>query len=185
MLLECDSYACDTCLPHSVLCLHQAHVVSLHCNFSKYIPLDTVRVPGRRIRVWGLFFIFNSAHVENGKHADPLQPEALQGAHGACTILNRLARAQTALQVWKYEGCRTLSYYLKRRDCLQALAKDLEVPEQAVVATVIKQILECLTVRLPACFGSMPGWHLQSLQWRWLLLQAQCLIAPCYPPPQR
>lgn len=89
------------------------------------------------------------------------------------------------MQVWKYEGCRTLSYYLKRRDCLQALAKDLEVPEQAVVATVIKQILECLTVRLPACFGSMPGWHLQSLQWRWLLLQAQCLIAPCYPPPQR
>ena len=25
------------------------------------------------------------------------------------------------MQVWKYEGCRTLSYYLKRRDCLQAL----------------------------------------------------------------
>lgn len=90
-----------------------------------------------------------------------MQPEALQGTHD---ILDRLAQAQTATQVWKYEGCRTLSYYLKRRDCLQALAKDLGVPEQAVVATVIKQILECLTVRLPACFGSMPGWHLQSLQ---------------------
>ena len=50
------------------------------------------------------------------------------------------------LQVWKYEGCRTLSYYLRRRDCIQALAKDLAVPEQAVVATVMKQILECLTV---------------------------------------
>ena len=51
-----------------------------------------------------------------------------------------------AMQVWKYEGCRTLSYYLRRRDCIQALAKDLAVPEQAVVATVMKQILECLTV---------------------------------------
>ena len=51
-----------------------------------------------------------------------------------------------ATQVWKYEGCRTLSYYLRRRDCIQALAKDLAVPEQAVVATVMKQILECLTV---------------------------------------
>ena len=50
------------------------------------------------------------------------------------------------MQVWKYEGCRTLSYYLKRRDCVQALAKDLAVPEQAVVATVMKQILECLAV---------------------------------------
>ena len=46
----------------------------------------------------------------------------------------------------KYERCRTLSYYLKRRDCLQALAQDLAVPEKAVVATVMKQIFECLTV---------------------------------------
>lgn len=51
-----------------------------------------------------------------------------------------------AVQVWKYEGCRTLSYYLKRRDCLQVLARDLGVPEKAVVATVINQIFECLTV---------------------------------------
>ena len=29
---------------------------------------------------------------------------------------------------------------------MQALAKDLAVPEHAVVATVMKQILECLTV---------------------------------------
>ncbi len=64
------------------------------------------------------------------------------------------------MQVWKYEGCRTLSYYLKRRDCLQALAKDLAVPEQAVVATVIKQILECLTVHLPASSGRALGRNL-------------------------
>ena len=55
----------------------------------------------------------------------------------------------TGIQVWKYEGCRTLSYYLKRRDCLQALARDLAVPEKAVVATVMKQIFECLTVSVP------------------------------------
>ena len=52
------------------------------------------------------------------------------------------------MQVWKYEGCRTLSYYLKRRDCLQALARDLAVPEKAVVATVMKQIFEGLTVSI-------------------------------------
>ena len=124
---------------------------SLHCNLSKCT----------RLEIYQSAWSEHSAHLEIQKHADQLQPEALQGTHD---ILDSHAQAQTAMQVWKYEGCRTLSYYLKRRDCLQALAKDLAVPEQAVVATVIKQILECLTVRLPACFGSMPGWHLQSLQ---------------------
>ena len=66
------------------------------------------------------------------------------------------------MQVWKYEGCRTLSYYLKRRDCLQALARDLAVPEKAVVATVMKQIFECLTVSI--------------FHWLWnFLIQVRCL----------
>ncbi|KAK9901304.1 hypothetical protein WJX75_005502 [Coccomyxa subellipsoidea] len=47
--------------------------------------------------------------------------------------------------VWRYEGSKTLAYYLKRRDCIRALAKDLAVPEEAVPATVMKHIFECLT----------------------------------------
>jgi len=31
--------------------------------------------------------------------------------------------------VWRYEGTRTLAYYLRRRDALRALARDLGVPE--------------------------------------------------------
>lgn len=50
------------------------------------------------------------------------------------------------VQVWRYEGSKTLAYYLKRRDCIRALAKDLAVPEEAVPATIMKHILECLTV---------------------------------------
>ncbi|KAL6749507.1 kinase-like domain-containing protein [Haematococcus lacustris] len=46
--------------------------------------------------------------------------------------------------VWKYEGSRTLAYYLRRRDTLRALASDMEIPEEAVVATAIKQLCEGL-----------------------------------------
>lgn len=52
-------------------------------------------------------------------------------------------------QVWRFEGSKTLAYYLKRRDCIRALSQDLGVPEQAVPATVMKHILECLTVGFP------------------------------------
>ena len=47
--------------------------------------------------------------------------------------------------VWKYEGDRTLAYYLRRRDCIEALAKDLGLEDKKeVVPTVMKQIFECL-----------------------------------------
>ena len=52
--------------------------------------------------------------------------------------------------MWRYEGQKTLSYYLKRRDCLDALAEDLGVEKSAVVATVMKQILEGIAVSI-AC----------------------------------
>ena len=80
------------------------------------------------------------------------------------------------MQVWKYEGCRTLSYYLKRRDCLQALARDLAVPEKAVVATVMKQIFECLTVsihpgsasfELPAALATCYVMQYLGEKWCW------------------
>lgn len=50
------------------------------------------------------------------------------------------------LQVWRYEGAKTLSAYLRRRDCVSALARDLGVPAEAVAATVLRHILEGLTV---------------------------------------
>ena len=50
------------------------------------------------------------------------------------------------LQMWRYEGSRTLAYYLKRRDTLRALAQDMDVPEDAVAGVVLKQIMEGLVV---------------------------------------
>ena len=44
--------------------------------------------------------------------------------------------------VWEYEGVRTLSYFLRRRDCTRALAKALSVAEASVVATVMEQLLQ-------------------------------------------
>jgi serine/threonine protein kinase len=52
--------------------------------------------------------------------------------------------------VWRYEGSKTLSYYLRRRDTIRALSVDLEVPESAVVPTVMKHIFDGLSVRPPA-----------------------------------
>ena len=52
--------------------------------------------------------------------------------------------------LWDYEGDRTLAYYLRRRDCLSALAADLEVPEEIVIPTVMRQIFENL-VDLHSC----------------------------------
>ncbi|GLI68475.1 hypothetical protein VaNZ11_012901 [Volvox africanus] len=46
--------------------------------------------------------------------------------------------------VWKYEGSKTLSYYLRRRDTIRALATDLEVPELLVLPTVMRHIFEGL-----------------------------------------
>ncbi|PNW72528.1 hypothetical protein CHLRE_16g688526v5 [Chlamydomonas reinhardtii] len=46
--------------------------------------------------------------------------------------------------VWKYEGSKTLAYYLRRRDTTRALADDLGVPEPVAVPTVMKHIFEGL-----------------------------------------
>lgn len=34
--------------------------------------------------------------------------------------------------IWRYEGRNTLSYYLRRRDTLDALARDMDVPKHEV-----------------------------------------------------
>lgn len=47
--------------------------------------------------------------------------------------------------VWEYEGDKTLSYYLKRRDCIKQLMEDLELAtEEEVVPTVMRQVFESL-----------------------------------------
>ncbi len=57
------------------------------------------------------------------------------------------------LQVWAYQGNKTLAYYLKRRDCMDALARDMCVAEEVVVPTVMRHIFQCLEVRAPAPVG--------------------------------
>lgn len=57
-------------------------------------------------------------------------------------------------QVWRYEGARTLATYLRRRDCVPALARNLGVPAEAVAATVLRHILEGLTVRVASSWLS-------------------------------
>ncbi|KIY99127.1 putative Serine/threonine-protein kinase SNT7 [Monoraphidium neglectum] len=46
--------------------------------------------------------------------------------------------------VWRYEGINTLAYYLRRRDALQALARDLDVPEDLVIPVAMRQLLTSL-----------------------------------------
>ncbi|KAI8466377.1 MAG: hypothetical protein J3K34DRAFT_524625 [Monoraphidium minutum] len=43
--------------------------------------------------------------------------------------------------VWRYEGSNTLAFYLRRRDGLRALARDLGVPEELVVPMAMRQLL--------------------------------------------
>ena len=53
--------------------------------------------------------------------------------------------------MWRYQGHRTLSHYLKRRDCITALSEDLGVYKSAVVATVMKQLLANIAVSTSCC----------------------------------
>ncbi len=56
-------------------------------------------------------------------------------------------RPSSSLQFWRYEGSKTLSYYLKRRDTISALAEELGVSEEAAVPTVMKHLFASLGVR--------------------------------------
>lgn len=79
-------------------------------------------------------------HLTSSQHAPPSSPCRLFPIH--CCMCTALCTRQ----MWRYEGSRTLSYYLRRRDTLRALATDLEVAEEAALATVMKQLCECLAV---------------------------------------
>ena len=55
-----------------------------------------------------------------------------------------------AVQMWKYEGRQTLDHYLRRRDCVPALADALGIEQAAVVPTVMQQVLQGIAVRCPS-----------------------------------
>ena len=65
-----------------------------------------------------------------------------------CKLMVRISKSGLAhaVQIWQYDGAQTLGSYLRKRDCIHALAADLGVSEPAVVPTVMKQIFESLQV---------------------------------------
>jgi serine/threonine protein kinase len=46
--------------------------------------------------------------------------------------------------MWRYEGQNTLAYYLRRRDTLRALARDLDCDEGMVIPVVMYQLFKGL-----------------------------------------
>ena len=91
--------------------------------------------------------------------------------------------ALVAFQMWKYEGQKTLSYYLKRRDCLEVLSEDLGVDKSAVVATIMKQILEGIAVSIAYAFAEMlHRFRLESGRVRFAITafhSFQCMAPAC------
>lgn len=77
------------------------------------------------------------------------------------------------LQLWRFEGSNTLAYYLRRRDTLRALARDLDVGEDIVVPVAMRQLLLGLAalhaaglVHRCVCGGSEGGGWGQGAQSR-------------------
>lgn len=100
------------------------------------------RVKGR---VSGAQQIAEMEHVLN-VYAASACPRSIAPFVGYVEVEEGMGKLSEGLWlVWKYEGDRTLAYYLRRRDCIEALAKDLGLEDKKeVVPTVMKQIFECL-----------------------------------------
>lgn len=64
------------------------------------------------------------------------------------------------MQLWRYEGLKTLRDYMRRKDCINALAIDLRVPEHVVIPTVISHLLQSVVVRLLPLSPSQCGQQL-------------------------
>ena len=107
----------------------------------------TERVVMKRVkgRVSGAQQIAEMEHVLN-VYAASACPRSIAPFVGYLEVEESVGKLSEGLWlVWKYEGDRTLAYYLRRRDCIEALAKDLGLDdEKDVVPTVMKQIFECL-----------------------------------------
>ena len=74
---------------------------------------------------------------------------------GTCVLLTAVwpALQWVHVQVWRFQGALTLASFLRKPDALAALARSLAVPRQAVVATVMQQLLTATAVRV--CFMCM------------------------------
>ena len=77
------------------------------------------------------------AHVDNARAV-----AEFMGHVEVPATLGRLSKGTWLL--WRYQGSRSLGYYLARRDCLTALAHDLGVGEELVVPTAMAQLFEAL-----------------------------------------
>ena len=114
-------------------------------------PSGPARVVLKRMKpsVDGAAGFFEAEHLLNA-YASRAAPGAVANFLGFTTVpsgstagfstYSRLVEGATYL-VWEYEGFKTLSYYLRRRDCDAALAADLGVPADRVAATVMRDVL--------------------------------------------
>jgi hypothetical protein len=55
------------------------------------------------------------------------------------------------LQLWRYQGLKTLGEYMRKRDCVNALAIDLGVSEELAIPTVLMHLLDGAQARSLAC----------------------------------
>ncbi|GMH44469.1 hypothetical protein BSKO_12421 [Bryopsis sp. KO-2023] len=109
---------------------------------------DTERVVLKRVRssVEGAKEMVEMEHLMN-VHACKAAKGCVADFIGYCGVSKKEANSMVTeglWLLWKYEGCNTLQFYLRRRDCIPALAMDMGVSERAVVPTVIKQVMENL-----------------------------------------
>mmetsp|Transcript_3402 Transcript_3402/g.9761 ORF Transcript_3402/g.9761 Transcript_3402/m.9761 type:complete len:304 (+) Transcript_3402:271-1182(+) len=94
--------------------------------------------------------------MEMGLVEISINSSAAQRARGSCaqylghlTVGRQDANPSAGLTeglwlVWEYQGYKTLDSYLRQKDFMQRLSADLEVAEESVVPTVMKQIFEAL-----------------------------------------
>lgn len=88
-----------------------------------------------------------------------VEPASQDGAAVPAKLYASIATLRVPLQLWRFEGGKTLAHYLRRRDCIQQLAQDLGVSERAAVPTVMKQIFEGLAVSTPFQSCNQGGKH--------------------------
>lgn len=53
------------------------------------------------------------------------------------------------MQMWKFEGAKTLAHFIRKRDCVEQLAYALDVPYECAVPIVMQHVFECVAVPFP------------------------------------
>jgi serine/threonine protein kinase len=94
-------------------------------------------------RVPGAAEMAEMEHVLN-VYASAAAPRAVAPFLGFALSGGRGRLTRGLWLAWAFEGRNDLAYYLKRRDCLAALAEDMDVSEADVVPTVMGQLFACL-----------------------------------------